>query len=127
MATVTVTVTLRRTEGRTPVDVDDLADAVASDLLDLVTGSEISASSVDGEDLVYEITRVHLPRRADIDVALATVDESECRHCGAAVANHYQGRRRQYCSDACRQAAYRIRSDRPAHDPWGTGTEDGGF
>jgi hypothetical protein len=122
MATVTVTITLRRTEGRTPVDVDDLAAAVASDLSDLVTGSEISASDVAGADLVYEITRVHLPRPADVDVALATVDESECQQCGAAIANHYQGRPRLYCSDACRQTAYRARggalaSDRPAHDP----------
>jgi hypothetical protein len=111
MATVTVIVTLRRIEGRTPVDLDALAEAVADELADLVDSTTIEAPDLDGEDLSYEISGVRLARTADVDVALLTegTEESECEWCHSPIFNEAHGRARRYCSDAHRQAAYRAR------------------
>jgi len=102
MATVTVTVSLRRIEGRQPVKPNDLAQAVAGLLTDL-EGSEVEVIDTRHEDAVYEVTAVHVHQ----------VDEPEsprpCRHCGEPVPQTAGKRARDYCSNACRQAAYRER------------------
>ncbi len=51
----------------------------------------------------------------------------ECQNCCTPLTQARTGRPRRFCSDACRQQDARARSNRPAHDVWGTGTDDGGF
>ncbi len=105
MAIVTVTVTLRRTEGRTPVNIEDLDGAVGDALRDLLVGEEVMVESA-GEDLIYEITKVQVPITIEAETVQA---ESQCQRCGKTIANDRNGRQRRYCSDACRQSAYRTR------------------
>lgn len=113
MATVTVIIQLRRTEGRTPVDLDALADAVAEALTDAGAGVELQAPSIDGDELTYEVTQVRVARTADVDTALSTDDPPdviECGWCHQPALTEPHGQPRKYCSDACRVAAWRARN-----------------
>jgi hypothetical protein len=114
MATVTAIITLRRIEGRTPVDLDDLASNVVDELASTLEGTLIDAQSIDGDDLQYEISGVRLARTADVDISLVSEigEVSYCEWCQAAVDSDRHGRARRYCSDAHRQAAYRARSSK---------------
>jgi hypothetical protein len=108
MATVTVTIQLRRTEGRHPVDYDDLTDAVVQALADL---DPVDVDDVEGEPATYEITKVrHIPNTGEQETETTT----PCARCGETITHMRspikQGRIKLYCSDACRQAAYRNRS-----------------
>jgi hypothetical protein len=112
MATVTVTVRLRRTDGRSPVDVLDLVAALVEELEGSVLDAEFAVTDSAGEEATYEVTAV----RATPPGQPATADAeplNSCTVCGAPIASDRLGRPRLYCSDACRQAAYRAR--RPAH------------
>jgi hypothetical protein len=112
MATVTITIRLRRTEGRNPVDVEDLAAALIEELESSVLDTEFPVTDSAGENATYEVTAVQVARRDEPPV---TDPEpiSSCAVCGAAIVSDPHGRPRLYCSDTCRQAAHRAR--RPAH------------
>jgi hypothetical protein len=112
MATVTVTIRLRRTEGRNPVDVEDLAAALVEELETSVLDAEFAVTDSVGEDATYEVTAVRATPRDQPAVADADPLNS-CATCGTPIASEPGGRPRLYCSSACRQAAYRAR--RPAH------------
>jgi hypothetical protein len=105
MATVTLTISLRRTEGRNPVDIDDLAAALVEEIEGSVLEFAVTDSA--GEDATYEVTALR-PARRDEPVADAEPMNS-CAVCGAAIVSDPHGRPRLYCSDACRQAAHRAR------------------
>jgi hypothetical protein len=111
MATVTLIVTLRRTEGRTPPDLDDLADVVATELDAQLEDFEIQVQDSDGnEELTYTVTRVRRARPADVAALETPDDPTPCAHCGAPTTNDPHGRPRLYCSDRCRIYAYRART-----------------
>jgi len=112
MATITLTIRLRRTEGRNPVDVDDLADALVEELEGSVLDAESAVTDSAGEDATYEVPALRPARRDEPAIADAEPMNS-CALCGAAIVSDPHGRPRLYCSDACRQAAYRAR--RPTH------------
>jgi len=108
MATVTVTISLRR-EGRgASVDVEELAEAV----VDAVAGGLDTIDLWDsaGEEVTYEVTRV---RRLADQQQPATENDSDtttpCEQCQTPVTQTPGARMRLYCSDACRQAAWRAR------------------
>lgn len=112
MATITVTVRLRRTEGRNPVDVDELAAALVDEIEAGVLGTEFYVMDSAGDEATYEVTALR-PTRTD-EPAVADADPlNSCAVCGTGIVSDPHGRARLYCSDACRQAAYRAR--RPAH------------
>jgi hypothetical protein len=106
MATVTLKITLRRTEGRNRVDDLDIAAAVAQAVEDL---DEISVDDLEGDEASYEVSRVALVIAQPALPEAEPVDSSSCLLCGAPLLNLIGGRRRQYCSDACKQAAFRDR------------------
>ncbi len=57
-------------------------------------------------------------------------DPPACPTCCTPLIQPTTGRPKIFCSDACRQQQARVDAhlrNRPAHDPWGTGTDDGGF
>lgn len=112
MATITVTIRLRRTEGRNPVDVDDLAVALIDILEESVLDTEFSVDDSAGDIAVYEITAVSARRNMTPTPDSAAPDH-QCPQCGAPVHSADGGRPRIYDSPACRQAAYRAR--RPSH------------
>jgi hypothetical protein len=112
MATVTVTIRLRRTEGRSPVDVEDLAAALVEELESSVLDSEFAVIDSAGEDATYEVTNV-AARRTGPPAPDSAEPDHQCPQCGAPVHSADGGRPRIYDTDACRQAAYRAR--RPAH------------
>jgi ParB-like chromosome segregation protein Spo0J len=65
---------------------------------------------------------VHCDRHGWSDPGLdPTAEPVRCQGCPCALAPHREGRRRRYCSDACRQAAYRRR--RTGRAELGDGTE----
>ena len=110
MATVTIIVTLRRTEGRLPVDLTQLAEGVASEIADQMEGTEILADARDtGDELTYEITGARMARTIDPDALVTDDQEQTCARCGGPMLNMRHGQPRRYCSDICRQAAYRGR------------------
>ncbi len=112
MATITVTVRLRRTEGRSPVEVEDLAAALIEELEGSVLDAEFSVDDTAGDVAVYEVTNVSARRTADPAPDSAEPDH-QCPQCGAPVHSADGGRPRIYDTPACRQAAYRAR--RPAN------------
>jgi hypothetical protein len=109
MATVTVIIRLRRTDGRSPVDVDDLAAALIEELDGSVLDAEFSVTDSAGEDATYEVTHVSARRREGPWPDSADPDHP-CPTCGAPVHSADGGRPRIYDTPACRQAAYRARS-----------------
>jgi hypothetical protein len=112
MATVTVTIRLRRTEGRSPVDIEDLAAALIEELESSVLDTEFAVTDSSGEDASYEVTNV-TARRTGPPAPDSAEPDHQCPQCGAAVHSADGGRPRIYDTDACRQAAYRAR--RPAN------------
>jgi hypothetical protein len=110
MATVTLVIRLRRTDGRYPVDVDDLADAVVEEVEASVLELEVTDS--EGEPATYEVTAVRAARQDEPAVADPEPLNS-CAVCGSPILSARLGRPRLTCSDTCRQAAHRAR--RPAH------------
>jgi hypothetical protein len=112
MATVTVTIRLRRTEGRSPVDVEDLAAALIEELESSVLDTEFAVTDSAGEDATYEVT--YVSARSDRPPAPDSAEpDHQCPQCGAPVHSADGGRPRIYDTPACRQAAYRAR--RPAN------------
>jgi predicted nucleic acid-binding Zn ribbon protein len=107
MATVTLTIRLRRTEGRSPVDIDDLAAALVEEIEGSVVEFAVTDSA--GEDATYEVTSLRLARQDEPAVADDAEPMNSCAVCGAAIVSDPHGRPRLYCSDACRQAAHRAR------------------
>jgi hypothetical protein len=106
MAIITVTVRLRRIEGRNPVDDFDLA-AVVGEAVEAIGEVEVDDSV--GESATYEITRVSLLiEQPDLKPGIveATVF---CLWCSKELVNDRPGRRRLYCGQPCKQAAYRER------------------
>ena len=108
MATVTVTIQLRRTEGRNAVAYEYLVDAVVQALEEL---GPLEVDDVESETATYEVTKVrHVPNAGEQETETTT----PCAHCGETITQLRnpirQGRLKLYCSDACRQAAYRNRS-----------------
>jgi hypothetical protein len=112
MATITVTIRLRRTEGRNPVDIEDLADALLEELEGSVLDAEFSVDDSAGDVAVYEVTNISARRREGPWPDSADPDHP-CPTCGAPVHSADGGRPRIYDTPACRQAAYRAR--RPAN------------
>jgi len=112
MATVTLVIRLRRTEGRNPVDVDDLAAALIEELDGSVLDSEFAVTDSAGEDATYEVTAIRAARQDEPAVADPEPLNS-CAVCGTAILSARLGRPRLTCSDTCRQAAHRAK--RPAH------------
>jgi hypothetical protein len=126
MATITVTVRLRRTEGRSPVDVDHLAAGLLDELESSIIDTEFSVEDSAGEYATYEVTAVTATKHDEPAVAHADPANS-CAWCGTSIVSDPLGRPRLYCSPACRQAAHRARApgrgaagtlERP-HDPPG--------
>jgi hypothetical protein len=109
MATVTVTFRLRRTEGRNPVDVDDLAAALIEELESSVLDAEFAVTDSAGEDATYEVTALLLARR---DEPADAEPMNSCAVCGAAIISDPHGRPRLYCGATCRQIAHRTRLQR---------------
>jgi hypothetical protein len=107
MATVTVTIRLLRTEGRNPVDVDDLAAALVEEIEGSVL--EVAVTDSAGADATYEVTAI--TTRRDAPAADAEPMKS-CAVCGVAIVSDGHGRPRLYCGTTCRQIAHRAR--RPA-------------
>ncbi len=107
MANVTVHVTLRRIEGRSPVDLVALGEAVI-DILAEQYGSEVV---VGDDDLTYEITGIRLARSA-ATVLADDEDSTPCEWCQTPTVNDPHGRPRRFCSDIHRVAAWRA-SQRP--------------
>jgi hypothetical protein len=116
MATITVTVRLRRTEGRSPVDVDHLAAALLDELESSIIDTEFSVEDSAGEYATYEVTAVTATKHDEPAVAHADPDNS-CAWCGTSIVSDPLGRPRLYCSPACRQAAHRARRRDPAAAP----------
>ncbi len=58
MATVTVTIRLRRAEGRSLFDVRDLAAALVEELESSVLDAEFPVTDSAGDDATYEVTYV---------------------------------------------------------------------
>jgi hypothetical protein len=112
MATITVTIRLRRTEGRSPVDIEDLAAALVEELDGSVLNTEFSVDDTAGDFAVYEVTSVSARRNISPTPDSAEPDH-QCPQCGAPVHSADGGRPRIYDTPACRQAAYRTR--RPAN------------
>jgi predicted nucleic acid-binding Zn ribbon protein len=116
MATVTVIIRLRRriegSEGRNPVDIEDLTAALIEELESSVLDTEFAVTDSAGDDTTYEVTALRPARRDEPAIADAEPMNS-CAVCGTAIVSDPHGRPRLYCSDACRQAAHRAR--RPAH------------
>jgi hypothetical protein len=108
MATITVTIRLRRNEGRNPVDVDDLAAALIEELESSVLDAEFAVTDSAGLDATYEVTDITAQRSADPAPDSAEPDH-QCPQCGAPVHSAPGGRPRIYDSRACQQAAYRAR------------------
>jgi endogenous inhibitor of DNA gyrase (YacG/DUF329 family) len=109
MATVTISIRLRRSEGRSPVDPDELARTLLDELESSILDSEFSVDDSAGDIAVYEITgvtAVHEP--VDLTYVHGRA-ENFCARCGSAIASDPMGRPRLYCSPACRQAAHRAR------------------
>jgi hypothetical protein len=106
IAIVTVTIRCRRTEGRNPVDDFDLA----RELGELVEGlGQVYVEDSEGDTATYEITRVSLiTEQKELDDQL-TYLRHECARCNVALPIDAHGRRRKFCSDACKQADYRAR------------------
>jgi hypothetical protein len=113
MATVTVTIRLRRTEGRSPVDVEDLAAALVEELETSVLDAEFAVTDSAGEEATYEVTAIRTARGEEPPAVADAEPMNSCAVCGAAIVSDPHGRPRLYCSDACRQAAHRAR--RPTH------------
>jgi hypothetical protein len=109
MATITVTIRLRRTEGRSPVDVDDLAAALLDELESSIIDTEFSVEDSAGEYATYEATAVTATQHDEPAVAHADPNNS-CARCGTSIVSDPHGRPRLYCSPACRQAAHRARA-----------------
>lgn len=109
MATITVTFRLRRTDGRNPVDVEELAAAVVEELEGCVLGSELSVDDTEGNVATYEVTAL-VPTRDVIVSNDSSRPEHQCPQCGGPVTSADGGRPRIYDTPACRQAAYRGRS-----------------
>ena len=109
MATVTITIRLRRTEGRSPVDIEDLTAALIEELESSVLDTEFPVTDSAGEDATYEVTAVQAARRDEPAIADPEPTNS-CAVCSAAIVSDPHGRPRLYCSDTCRQAAHRARS-----------------
>jgi hypothetical protein len=112
MATVTVTLRLRRVEGRNRVGDRELAEAVAEAILENLVDLEVD--DVEGESATYDVTRVLVVNLGSIDPTgeVSSVMEAGIRYCddcGAQIDLWATGRNRRYCSDACRQSAYRSR------------------
>jgi predicted nucleic acid-binding Zn ribbon protein len=111
MATVTVIIRLRRriegSEGRNPVDIDDLTAALIEELESLVLDAEFVVTDSALEDATYEVTALRAARR---DEPADAEPMTSCAVCGAAIVSDPHGRPRLYCSDTCRQAAHRARS-----------------
>ncbi len=108
---MTVVVRLRRTEGRNPVDVEDLAAALIEELDGSILDSEFSVTDTTGEDATYEVTAVRAARQDEPAVADPEPLNS-CAVCGSAILSARLGRPRLYCSDTCRQIAHRTRLQR---------------
>lgn len=108
MATVTVTISMRRTDGRNPVDVEDLATALVDELESAIDGTEFVVTDQAGEEATYEVTGVRA--RAGLSAPINDArPEHPCSICGRPVVSEPGGRPRLYDTDACRQAAYRAR------------------
>jgi predicted Zn-ribbon and HTH transcriptional regulator len=107
MANITVHIRLRRTEGRSPVDPDELARTLLDELESSILDQEVSVDDSDGEVAAYEITAV--TAAASRRDAPALPDPGSCARCGAEIQSDPMGRPRLYCSPACRQAAHRVR------------------
>ncbi len=109
MATVTVTIRLRRTEGRSPVDVEDLAAALIDELEGSVLDAEFSVDDSAGDVAVYEVTSVTARRTAE-PAPDSAEPAHQCPQCGAPVHSATGGRPRIYCGGTCRQIAHRART-----------------
>jgi hypothetical protein len=112
MATITVTIRLRRREGRNPVDVEDLAAALIEELESSMLNAEFPVTDSAGEDATYEVTDI-TARRSAAPAADSAEPDHQCPQCGAPVHSAPGGRPRIYDTRACQQAAYRTR--RPAN------------
>jgi glutamate/tyrosine decarboxylase-like PLP-dependent enzyme len=106
MATVTLTIRLLRTEGRNPVDVDDLAAALVEEIEGAVL--EVAVTDSAGLDATYEVTAIRAGRQHEPAVADPEPVNS-CAVCGAAIVSDGHGRPRLYCGATCRQVAHRAR------------------
>jgi hypothetical protein len=109
MATITVTIRLRRTEGRSPVDVDHLAAGLLDELESSIIDTEFSVEDSAGDYATYEVTAVTATQHDEPGVAHADPNNS-CAWCGTSIVSDPLGRPRLYCAPACRQAAHRART-----------------
>ncbi len=109
---MTLVIRLRRTEGRNPVEVDDLAAALIEELEGSVLDAEFAVTDSAGEDATYEVTALRAARQDEPAVADPEPLNS-CAVCGSPILSARLGRPRLTCSDTCRQAAHRAR--RPAN------------
>jgi len=106
MATITITVTLRKTGGETQADADALTAAVVQELSGRV-GSQLFLDDAEDRKLAYTITGVRETLAKDTDSALAITSDASCNVCGATIDNDPHDQAYLYCSDWCRQSANR--------------------
>ena len=107
MATITITVTLRKTGGDTQADADELTAAVVEELSREV-GSQLFLDGSDDRKLAYTITGVRETLAKDTDSALATTSDASCNVCGATIENDPHEHARLYCSGQCWEEAHGI-------------------
>jgi hypothetical protein len=108
MATITLKIRVRRIEGRNKVEDSVIGAAIAEQVEDL---GEFEVDDTEGETATYEITNVALLVE---QLELEDADAPPAWFCawdGKPISYRVDGRRRLYCSDACRQAAYRDRNN----------------
>lgn len=106
MAIITLKVTVEPATNKMSVFVDDMAAALASRVEKL---GRFHVDDREGYRATCEVTNVELVIK-QFEVADAAVIETWfCRNCGSELGARTAGRPRVYCSDSCRQAAYRER------------------
>jgi hypothetical protein len=106
MATIRLQVTVKRLEGRRTVDDSEVAAQLANAV------EKIGRFMVGDRDdcrWLYEVNRCTIVTEQTELIESAPVEAWYCAQCGRLLAPRIAGRRRIYCDDACRQAAYRDR------------------
>jgi hypothetical protein len=114
MAIVTLKITVRRAEGRNKVDALDIAQTLA-ELVEGVDAFEVVDE--EGEDATYEVSRVTLVIDPLELESVSPADVVNCQWCDVPVPRLPGFRRKVFCTDAHRQAAYRFRRSQtlPGH------------
>jgi len=108
MATITITVTLRKTGGDAQADADALTAAVVEELRGAV-GSQLFLDGAEDGKLAYQVTGVRETLAKDTDSALAITSDASCTVCGATIDDDPHEQARLYCSDWCQESANRTR------------------